>query len=109
MIEKDLIKEDGEYSNEELKKMLNSNTKEKVEYPIFEILYENDRGKQSNAVVSEQSGIEAIKLLCGAFEKKGELEWKLKSYPIAKCTKFKTYERGIISAYDSLGNNLIDF
>lgn len=93
-------------SDEELNKIVKN--KEKVEYPIFEILYEDDRGKQANAVVSEKSGIDAINLLEGAFEEKGQLEWKLKSYPIAKNTKFKTYEKGIISAYDSLGNTLIN-
>ena len=109
MIEENLIREKGGCSNEELKEMLNNKAKEKLEYTIFDILYEDGRGKQANAVVSEKSGIEAIKLLEEAFEKKGELEWKLKSYPIAKCTKFKTYEKGIISAYDTLGNNLINF
>lgn len=93
--------------DEELNRIIKN--KEKTEYPIFEILYEDDKGKQANAVVSEKSGIDAINLLEEAFENKGQLEWKLKSYPIAKCTNFKTYKKGIISAYDSFGDSLINF
>jgi len=109
MIEKNLIRENEGCSNKELKEMLNNKTKEKFEYPIFEILCEDDKGKQANAVVSEKSGMDAINLLEKAFENNGRLEWKLKSHPIAKCTKFKAYEKGIISAYGLFDNDLIDF
>jgi len=89
------------------KAMIRSNKEERKEYPIYGILYEDSFGRIKTAVVSGESGKDALSILEMAVEESGHLNWKINNNPIIKDTGARDSKRRVIFGYDSFSDQLL--
>jgi hypothetical protein len=80
---------------------------EDVKYPVYGILYENGLGKVSTAVVSGESGKDALSVLEMSLEESGHLNLRENNNLIIKNTGAIDSKRRVIFGYDSFTDRLL--